>query len=78
MDKEDLKAVGIPNGQLLLKFQRVCNSILKQGRISKAELLGELEKMVVAMACRSVGSWLQISIPLFLMPWGWTLPAACA
>ena len=47
MHKEELKTVGIPNGQLLLKFQRVCNSILKQGRISKAELLEELKNMVV-------------------------------
>jgi tRNA-splicing ligase RtcB len=45
--KEELKAVGIPNGQLLLKFQRVCNSVLKQGRISKAELIEELKSMIV-------------------------------
>ncbi|MDB5020380.1 MAG: tRNA-splicing ligase RtcB [Pedobacter sp.] len=45
--KEELKAIGIPNGQLLLKFQRVCNSVLKQGRIGKPELLSELKRMVV-------------------------------
>jgi tRNA-splicing ligase RtcB len=45
--KEELKAIGIPNGQMLLKFQRVCNSVLKQNRITKPELLEELKRMVV-------------------------------
>jgi tRNA-splicing ligase RtcB len=45
--KEELKAIGIPNGQLLLKFQRVCNSVLRQNRISKSELLEELKNMVI-------------------------------
>jgi tRNA-splicing ligase RtcB len=45
--KEELKALGIPNGQLLLKFQRVCNSVLKQNRVSKPELIEELKNMIV-------------------------------
>jgi tRNA-splicing ligase RtcB len=46
MHKEDLKALGIPNGQLLLKFQRVCNSILQQGKITKEDLLAEVKLMM--------------------------------
>jgi tRNA-splicing ligase RtcB len=45
--KEELKAIGIPNGQMLLKFQRVCNSVLKQNRITKLELLEQLKNMVI-------------------------------
>lgn len=45
--KEELKSLGIPNGKLLLKFQRVCNSVLKQGRISKPELLMKLAEMII-------------------------------
>ncbi len=44
--KEELKSLGIPNGQLLLKFQRVCNSVLLQGRISKDDLLVEAKNMI--------------------------------
>lgn len=44
--KEELKALGIPNGQLLLKFQRVCNSVLQQGKITKDDLLAEVKNMI--------------------------------